>query len=79
MSVTEPGIAFVAAQFDGILGMGWTKASMGKIPSVFQEMCQKKIVSDCSFAFYLSGVAGSTTSELVLGGYDKNHASSEMT
>lgn len=79
MSKTEPGIAFIAAQFDGIMGMGWLKASMGKIPSVFQGMCNKKIVDDCSFAFYLSDVAGSTTSELQLGGYDKIHASSEMT
>jgi len=73
----EPGVSFVAAQFDGILGMAWPKASMGKIPTVFAEMCKKGVIEECSFAFYLNP-SGTTGCDLALGGFDAEHADGDF-
>jgi len=34
-STSEPGVSFVVAKFDGIMGFAWSRASVGKIPTVF--------------------------------------------
>lgn len=74
---SESGISFVAAQFDGILGMGWPALSANGMKPVFFELIDQGLISDKSYSFYLSR-GGSTGSSLVLGGVDTNYAASEF-
>ncbi len=53
----EPGLAFVAAKFDGILGMGFDTISVNKLQTPFTSL-MKDPNSPCHtnpvFAFYLN-------------------------
>jgi cathepsin D len=71
---TLSGISFVAAKFDGILGMGWHTVSAYNIPPVYESMFAQGLIEDNSFSFYLSKVPGSEASKLVLGGVDNTLA-----
>ena len=50
----QPGISFIAAKFDGILGMGWPSISVNNIPTVFEDMVAQRLVESPVFGFYLS-------------------------
>lgn len=50
----QPGISFIAAKFDGILGMGWPSISVDNIPTVFEDMVAQGLVASPVFGFYLS-------------------------
>merc|ERR1712002_62514 len=76
----EPGLAFVAGMFDGILGMGFTEISVYGIPTVFDTMVAQGVVDEPVFSFYLNhDMNGEVGGELVLGGSDPNHYEGEMT
>ncbi|XP_050692202.1 lysosomal aspartic protease-like [Eriocheir sinensis] len=75
----EPGLAFVAGKFDGILGMGFTEISVMGIPTVFDTLVAQGSVEEPIFSFYLNhDVDGSLGGELVLGGSDPNHYEGEF-
>lgn len=64
---SEGGVSFLAAHFDGILGMAWTAISVNGIKPWFPSLCDNGAVSNCEFSFYAS--KGTTDgSSLVLGG-----------
>lgn len=50
----EPGMAFVAAKFDGIMGMGYPQIAVNGIPPVFQTMVKQGQVKEPIFAFYIN-------------------------
>ena len=53
-ALKQPGITFIAAKFDGILGMGWPAISVNSIAPVFQNMVAQQLVASPVFGFYLS-------------------------
>jgi len=78
-AVKEPGITFVAAKFDGILGMGWSTISVDGLPTVFDSMIAQNSVEAPVFSFYLNrNPDDSNGGKLVLGGSDKNLYTGEM-
>lgn len=74
---SESGVSFVAAQFDGILGMGWPVLSVNGMKPVFFELVDQGLVKDKSYSFYLSR-AGAAGSSLVLGGVNTDYAASDF-
>lgn len=74
----EPGLTFVAAKFDGILGMGWNRISVDQLTTPFNNLMTQNAAckKQGSFAFYLNRdpTTGSPMGgELTLCGNDPNH------
>jgi len=69
----EPGLAFIAAKFDGILGMGFSTISVNHLPTVFDNMVDQKAVDEPVFSFWLNrDPKSSNGGQLVLGGVDES-------
>mmetsp|Transcript_12389 Transcript_12389/g.23900 ORF Transcript_12389/g.23900 Transcript_12389/m.23900 type:complete len:485 (+) Transcript_12389:13-1467(+) len=69
----EPGIAFIAAKFDGIMGLAFPTIAVDGVMPVFQNMVKQKKVDMPVFAFYLNRHA--KDGELTFGGTDETHYS----
>lgn len=70
-ATNEPGLAFVAAKFDGILGMGWPEIAVANITPVFNTMIAQHLVPEPVFAFWLDRDPKATVGgEMTLGGTD---------
>jgi len=74
----EPGIAFVAAHFDGILGLGFSSIAVTHATPWWYHAVDQKLVDEPVFAFYLNRTAGGD-GELLLGGVDQAHYTGEFT
>jgi cathepsin D len=68
----EPGLAFVVAKFDGLLGMGYEEISVNGMPTVFGNLVDQKVVTQPVFAFWLNRdeSGGNEGGELDIGGID---------
>lgn len=77
----EPSITFLAAECDGILGLGFKEISVNRVEPVWYNLLNQKLVRKPVFSFWLNRNAskGEKGGELVLGGVDPDHFKGEHT
>eukprot|EP00731_Ephydatia_muelleri_P005800 Em0003g48a len=76
----QPGITFIAAKFDGILGMAYPSIAVDGVTPVFFNMVQQQLVDKPAFGFYLDrNVQNATGGELFLGGADPKYYEGNLT
>ncbi|XP_012863915.2 cathepsin D [Echinops telfairi] len=76
----QPGITFIAARFDGILGMAYPLISVNDVVPVFDNLMSQKLVEKNIFSFYLNrDPTAQPGGELMLGGMDSKYFQGSMT
>lgn len=73
-ATSEPGVTFMVAKFDGILGLGFEEISVGNSVPVWYNMVKQGLVKDPVFSFWLNRKTKEEEGgELVFGGVDEKH------
>ena len=72
-ATTEPGLAFVFAKFDGILGLAFKEISVDAVTPVWYNLLSQGLVKDPLFGFWLARKSGGQGGEMDLGGIDQSH------
>lgn len=77
----QPGITFLAAKFDGILGLAFQNISVDDVVPPFVNMMKQNLVPAHLFAFWLSRdpATNMTGGEMDLGGIDPAHYTGTFT
>ncbi|NXG25119.1 CATD protein, partial [Grallaria varia] len=73
-AVKQPGMTFIAAKFDGILGMAFPRISVDQVTPFFDNIMQQKLIEKNVFSFYLNrDPSAQPGGELLLGGTDPKY------
>jgi cathepsin D len=73
-AVVEPGITFITAKFDGILGFAFSQIAVDGLKPLWYHIMDDHLVDDQVFAFWLNRNATDPSGgELELGGVDPKH------
>jgi phytepsin len=72
----EPGLTFVAAKFDGLVGMAFKSISVDKVTPLFDNMVAQGLVKEQVFSFYMRATQ---VGELLLGGIDSSKYTGPIT
>lgn len=73
-AIKQPGVAFIAAKFDGILGMAYPRIAVDGVAPVFDNIMSQKKVEQNVFSFYLNRNPDTEPGgELLLGGTDPEY------
>uniref|UniRef100_A0A0A0LRZ8 Aspartic proteinase n=1 Tax=Cucumis sativus TaxID=3659 RepID=A0A0A0LRZ8_CUCSA len=70
----EPGLTFLVAKFDGLLGLGFQEIAVGSAVPVWYNMVEQGLVKEPVFSFWLNRNAEEEEGgEIVFGGVDPKH------
>jgi cathepsin D len=76
----EPGITFIVAAFDGILGLAFESISVNHVTPVFYNMMSQGLLDQEIFSFWLSQTAGAIPGgELTFGAIDTTRFTGPIT
>jgi len=77
----QPGLVFVAAHFDGILGLGYSNIAVNGITPVFDNMVKQNLIPAPIFSFYIirhPHGGDEDGGELLFGGSDSSKYKGDM-
>ncbi|XP_032546484.1 cathepsin D [Chiroxiphia lanceolata] len=78
-AVKQPGMTFIAAKFDGILGMAFPRISVDQVVPFFDNIMQQRLIEKNIFSFYLNrDPTAQPGGELLLGGTDPKYYTGEF-